>query len=232
MQKFIKEDPMEIQIRTHKVYVNIDTSGIIMAIESDAFPGNFTDWTQIDEGSGDQYAHAQNCYFESPLTDNNGRYNYKLVDGKPVERTDEEKQADAVYIERVRAAKLAEISAACQAAIYAGVDAADTKGTEHFSLSMADQTNLSALASAIAQGAASVPYHSDGQLCREFTAAEYSAVYAAAKAHITRNTTLCNHLNVWTRRCTTVAEISAISYESALPADLQANFDAIMGATE
>jgi len=154
------------------------------------------------------------------------------MDGKPVERTDADKQADASYIEQVRVAKLTEISAACQQAIYAGVDAIDTKGTEHFGLTIEDQTNISALASAVAQGAASVPYHADGQLCREFTAAEYSAVYAAAKTHMTRNTTLCNHLNVWIRRCTTAAEISAISYESALPADLQANFNAIMGATE
>ncbi len=134
-------------------------------------------------------------------------------------------------LDEAKQRKLAEISAACQAAIYAGVDAADTKGTEHFSLSMADQTNLSALASAVAQGAASVPYHADGQLCREFTVAEFSAVYAAAKAYITRNTTLCNHLNVWVRRCTTAAEIQAITYSSALPADLQANYNAILGIT-
>ena len=135
-------------------------------------------------------------------------------------------------LDEVKQSKLDEISSACQNAIYSGVNATDTKGTEHFGLTIEDQTNLSALASAVAQGAASVPYHADGQLCREFTAAEFSAVYAAAKTHITKNTTLCNHLNVWIRRCTTAEEVSAISYTSALPDDLQANFDSIMGATK
>lgn len=137
----------------------------------------------------------------------------------------------SLTLDEVKLSKLTEISSTCQTAIYAGVDAVDTKGKEHFSLSMADQTNLSALASAVSQGAAYVPYHADGQLCREFTAAEFSFVYAAAKAHITRNTTLCNHLNVWIRRCTTAAEIQAITYSSALPADLQANYNAILGIT-
>lgn len=136
----------------------------------------------------------------------------------------------AKALDEAKQSKLEEISAACQTAIYAGVDAADTKGTEHFGLTIEDQTNLSALASAVAQGAASVPYHADGQLCREFTAAEFSAVYAAAKAHITKNTTLCNHLMVWVRRCTTGAEIEAITYTSKLPDDLLANYNAIMGA--
>ena len=134
-------------------------------------------------------------------------------------------------LEEAKQSKLSEISAACQTVIYGGVDATDTKGTEHFGLTIEDQTNLSALASAVAQGAAFVPYHADGQLCRTFTAAEFSAVYAAAKVFITKNVTLCNHLNVWIRRCTTTEEISAITYASTLPDDLLENYNAVLGIT-
>lgn len=214
----------------YKVYVQTDTNENITAVNSSVFLTDTTGWAQIDEGTGDKYAHAQGNYFENPLMNESGCYNYKLVDGKPIERTDAEKQTDPVYIQQARAAKLAEISDACQQAVYAGVDVADTKGTEHFGLTIADQTNLSALASAIAQGAAAVPYHADGQLCRAFTAAEFSAVYTAAKAHVTKETTLCNHMNVWINRCTTAAEISAITYTSSLPDDLQANYSAILSA--
>lgn len=218
---------MDITYPIYKVYATADAEGRVTQVFSDRFQVPKTDDVLIESGTADRYSYPQTVY---QVKDANGCYNYKLVDGKPVERSDAEKQADAEYIEQVRAAKLAEISDACQKAIYAGVDAADTKGTEHFGLTIEDQTNLSALASAVAQGAASVPYHADGQLCREFTAAEFSAVYAAAKAYITRNTTLCNHLLVWIRRCTTATEISEISYAVPLPADLQSNFDAIMGA--
>ncbi len=134
-------------------------------------------------------------------------------------------------IESVRTTKLAEISAVCEKTIYDGTDATTTKGTEHFSATAADQTNLSALAAAVAQGATQVPYHANGQLCREFTAAEFTTVYTAVKNFISYNTTLCNHLNVWIRRCTTAAEISAITYTSKLPDDLQTNFNTIMGVT-
>jgi hypothetical protein len=213
-----------------KVYAKVDSAGCITAINSSVFLTDFVDWIQIDEGVGDKYAHAQSQYLEKPLFDSIG-YNFKLSEGKAVERTDEEKQADSAYIERVRAAKLEEVAVACQQVIYAGVDAVTSKGTEHFSATSADQTNLTALAAAVQQGATQVPYHADGQLCREFTAAEFTAVFTTVKNFIAYNTTLCNHINVWIRRCTTAAEISAITYATKLPDDLQANFNTIMGVT-
>lgn len=210
------------------VYVKVDSAGCIVEINSFVFITDFVDWIQIDEGTGDKYAHAQSQYLEKGLSDSTG-YNYKLVNNKAVLRTAEEKQADSAYIERVRTTKLQEIAAACEQTIYAGTDVTTTKGTEHFSATAADQTNLSALAATIAQGATQVPYHADGQLCREFTAAEFTTVFTTVKNFIAYNTTLCNHLNVWIRRCTTAAEISAITYLSTLPEDLLVNFNLILG---
>ena len=135
-------------------------------------------------------------------------------------------------LEEAMIAKLSEVSATCEKTIFFGVDVEDSKGTEHFSLTIADQTNLSALSAAVAQGAAAVPYHADGQLCRQFTGEEFSTIYAAAKVHITLQTTLCNHLNVWIKRCTTVEEVQGITYSSPLPDDLQANFNSVLGITE
>ncbi|MFU0833866.1 MAG: hypothetical protein ACFWUC_13145 [Oscillospiraceae bacterium] len=77
----------------HAVYAKTNDSGYITAVNSDVFLSDLTGWTQIDEGTGDKYAHAQGNYFDKPLIDENGCYNYKLVDGEPVETTDEEKQA-------------------------------------------------------------------------------------------------------------------------------------------
>lgn len=76
-----------------KVLVQTDDAGRVTAINSDAF-ANGDGWTAIDEGEGDRYRHAQNNYLPKPLTDERGVYNYKMAEGKVVERTTEEMDAD------------------------------------------------------------------------------------------------------------------------------------------
>lgn len=87
---------------SYKVYVKMDLNHIITSINSSAFLSDVTDWIEIDEGEGDKYHHAQNHYLPAGLTDENGIFNYKLVDGKPELRTDEEK---APELERIAEAK-------------------------------------------------------------------------------------------------------------------------------
>lgn len=93
---------MDEIITTYKVYVKTNADGIITAMNSSAFLANKTGWTEIDEGDGDRFHHAQNNYLPVGLIDENGIYNYKLVDGTPVLRTAEEK---APELERIAAAQ-------------------------------------------------------------------------------------------------------------------------------
>ncbi len=72
------------------VYAKINTVGIITAINSSEFISG-DGWTEIDRGEGDRFHHAQGNYLERGLTGADGIYNYKLVDGVPVLRSDEEK---------------------------------------------------------------------------------------------------------------------------------------------
>ena len=76
-----------------KVLVQTDDAGRVTAINSDAFVSG-DGWTQIDEGEGDRYRHAQNNYLFEPLTDERGVYRYKLVDGLVAQRTQAEMDAD------------------------------------------------------------------------------------------------------------------------------------------
>ena len=76
------------------VYVKTDEKGRITAINSEAFLDNTEGWTLIDCGTGDKYHHAQGNYLPGPLMDERGILRYKLEDGKPVERTQEEMDAD------------------------------------------------------------------------------------------------------------------------------------------
>ena len=82
---------------TSKVYVLPDASGRITRIDGGyTMPEDLTGWVLIDEGTGDRYNLCQGNYLPGPLTDDRGIYRYKLVDGKPVERTQEEMDADYV----------------------------------------------------------------------------------------------------------------------------------------
>ena len=85
-----------MEMRPYIVYAKVDESNRITAINSSAFLADVTGWTEIDSGYGDKYHHAQGNYFDKPLYDERGICRYKLVDGKPVERTQEEMDADYV----------------------------------------------------------------------------------------------------------------------------------------
>ena len=85
-----------MEMQPYIVYANVDESDRIIAINSSAFLTDVTGWTEIDSGYGDKYHHAQGNYLDKPLMDERGIYRYKLVDGKAVERTQEEMDADYV----------------------------------------------------------------------------------------------------------------------------------------
>lgn len=77
----------------YKVLVQTDNDGRVTAINNDIFV-NSAGWIAIDEGKGDRYRHAQNNYLQKPLMDERGVYRYKMVEGKVVERSTEEMDAD------------------------------------------------------------------------------------------------------------------------------------------
>ena len=142
------------------VYVRMDGQGRILEANSSVFLTDTTGWTAIDEGLGDKYHHAQGNYFDGGLYTDDGIPRYKLADGAPVLRSDEEIDADRQPdLETVRAAKIAEMSAACNAAINAGTPVQMPDGTqEAFTYSTADQANVSDMFMACLMGADSYPY--------------------------------------------------------------------------
>ena len=85
-----------MEFEPYIVYVKLDDENRITAVNSSAFLRNTDGWTEIDSGYGDKYHHAQGNYFPMSIMDDRGIYRYKLVDGKPQERTQEEMDADYV----------------------------------------------------------------------------------------------------------------------------------------
>lgn len=129
-----------------------------------------------------------------------------------------------------KTAKLAELSAACNAAITAGCDVTLSAVSGHISMAAEDQINLSTATAAVEQGAEAYPYHLDGQLCAIFPAADIQIMARAATRHKLEHTTYYNHLAAWVRRTETAEELAAITYGAALPQDLEDNMAAILGA--
>lgn len=76
----------------YKVYVSLQ-NGYITFINSEIFLSQEEIQTmkEIDKGQGDKYAHAQSQYLEKGLVDEQGRYNYRYVEGKVIEVAEAEK---------------------------------------------------------------------------------------------------------------------------------------------
>lgn len=68
-----------------KVYVKVNTNNEIIEVGSSVFIQDTTGWVEIDKDFGDKYAHAQSQYFENPLMNEDGTYNYSYTDGQIVE---------------------------------------------------------------------------------------------------------------------------------------------------
>ena len=83
-----------MQTPKSRVYVLCDSESRVLRLEGEySLPNDLTNWIKIDEGFGDKYALAQSHYLDKPLYDG-AVLRYKLVDGKVVERTAEEIEAD------------------------------------------------------------------------------------------------------------------------------------------
>lgn len=87
---------------TSKVYVLTDDQSRITRCEGGyTTPADLTGWVQIDEGTGDRYNLCQSHYFDGGLYTDDGIPRYKLADGAPVLRSDEEIEADRAAIVHV-----------------------------------------------------------------------------------------------------------------------------------
>lgn len=116
---------MENEMNPYIVYVKIDPENRIVAVDSSAFLTDTSGWVEIDRGFGSRYHHAQNNYFPKPIMDKHGSCRYKLEDGQPVERTQEEMEADRAETEQKPTAEQRIAALEAQLAAY---EAAYTEG--------------------------------------------------------------------------------------------------------
>lgn len=126
-------------------------------------------------------------------------------------------------IDKVISQKKAELSAECEKAIVAGVDVGDA----HYSLTIEDQANILAL-TPLAQAGNSVFYHSDSNMCCEYSPDEFNKIVNAVTAHKTLQTTYCNLLMRQVEEMSDVEEVKAVEYgKTELIGKFKERYDAI-----
>ena len=82
MEEYIDNLIDEVVEEPIQVYIKVSLNHEIIEVGSSIFIKDLTDWIEIDSGFGDRYAHAQSQYFDKPLMNENGTYNYKYEYGR------------------------------------------------------------------------------------------------------------------------------------------------------
>ena len=92
-----------------KVYIQADAEGRILRCDGGyTTPADLTDWTEIDEGTGDRYNLCQSHYFPGGLYTMDGIPRYKWDGTQAVARTEEELEADRAAIPEPKPSKTVE----------------------------------------------------------------------------------------------------------------------------
>lgn len=200
----------EVMPEPYHVYVQTDGQGRITAVNSSAFVPD--DWgTEIDQGYGDKYHHAQGNYFPNGLYTEDSLPRYKLVDGKPIERTVEEIEDDR--LPHAKAAKIAK-SKSDLASYLVAHPLLWTDG-EYYSITAEKQAQLTGKVMAATMAATlSQPYtltwNSTGEVCKEWELTDLSALAFAIDARVTALVTYQQTQEVAINTAQTMAELESI----------------------
>ena len=117
----------------------------------------------------------------------------------------------------IRAAKLQEISKACNATIVAGIDVPIGDRIDHFNLALEDQSNINNLFRVVELGGTEFPYQADDGSCAIYTASEIASIYIAAQTLITTQTAYHNALKEYVLSIENEEDIASIEYGMELP---------------
>lgn len=137
-------------------------------------------------------------------------------------------------VEEAKPAKIAEIKQSCENCIYAGTDVTYADNTtEHFTYTLADQSNISEMFTAIMAGATEFPYHADGEICKVYSKAQIVAIYGTLSLFKANITTYHNSLKAQVNAMTDADEINAVKFgETELIGDYLDNYNIMMTSAE
>ena len=143
-------------------------------------------------------------------------------------------EPEPASVDSVKAKKISEIKQSCEDYIYAGTNVTLPDGTtEHFTYSLADQSNISEMFTAILAGATEFPYHADGEICKIYTKEQIVAIYGTLSLFKTEATTYHNSLKAQINAMTDIDAISTIKFkETELTGEYLTNYTAMMASAQ
>ncbi len=151
-------------------------------------------------------------------------FSYKYINGQFVRKPD----TDDKHAAKAKEVKIVFLSATCKSLIESGIDVND----EHYSLSYADQINLSKLATqAVMLPSLPIFYHADGKLCRQYTPDEILYISQVAVAWVTYHTTYNNFAKAYIKSLNDFNTIRNFKYGDRLSDELQEQLDVILETT-
>lgn len=155
---------------------------------------------------------------EGTITERNPEGLKKIVPAKDIyedcqyyhEYTKEEKET---YLNE----KLSSLSNSCNEKITNGAEVTlSDESKKTFSYSIEDQANVSEMFNAIIMGAASYPYHANGEGCKMYNAEDIVKIYSALTTLKTSQVTYYNQLREYIKTLEFVPEIQAVIYGQEL----------------
>lgn len=128
-------------------------------------------------------------------------------------------------LEEVQEAKVAEMEAIKQQLVYAGFDVTLTDGTvEHFTLTMEEQIELSALQQKVKDGVPQLPWHieDESEHCRYYKNEDMELIVEAAFAHKSWHRTYFQDLRIYIRSLDNKEDVKAVTYGMEIPEEFRA----------
>lgn len=127
-----------------------------------------------------------------------------------------------ITVEYIREMKIQQMRKICHDTIVAGFDIvlSDEK-VHHFSLEIEDQLKIQALAIKAEKGDTILPWHSDGELCKFYSALDIMAIYSELERLQTVQTTYFNSLRQYINSLETIPEIIEVEYGMGIPEEYQ-----------
>ena len=134
----------------------------------------------------------------------------------------------------VKTEKIAEIKKDCEDYIYAGTDVTYADGSvEHFTYTLADQSNISEMFTAVMAGATEYPYHADGEICKIYTKEQIVTIYGTLSLFKTEATTYHNSLKAQIKAMTDADAISGVKFkETELTGEYLTNYNEMMASAQ
>lgn len=193
----------------YRVYVKLDSKKSIISVNSSAFLDTVEEWLQIDEGVGDRYHHAQSNYFDLPIYTVDGFPRYKLVEGKAVERTEQELDADRLpnaKTEKIKKSK-ADLEAYLLSHPLTWTDG------EQYSMTEEKQNQLTSTLMAAQLDGKKPEWNTSGGVCREWELAELTGLAVAIKDRVKALVKYQQTQELAMREATTLARLEEIEVD-------------------